>query len=716
MFRRLLNTSLAERRGSLRGLAIAVTGALLAALWLVPPSVSASEADAPEIAQEQVLVWTASDSTTEYTSAPATATAGPATIVFENSAETGNTTGMPHTLTFDRSNPDYNQDVNLDILANPFDSNGGRHEAQVVLTAGQYRYFCDIPGHGQMSGVLVVTDDGGGEDTTPPSVSVEVTGDRDDDGNYVGSATVSISATDADSGVDTIEFEIDDTGFQEYTGPVDIDQPGDHSVQYRATDNAGNTSDTGTVSFTVVEADPGDTTPPQVSAEVSGDQNDDGDYVGSATVSVTATDADSGVDTVEYEINGSGYQTYTGPVTVEEPGDYMIHYRATDNAGNTSDIGMLMFTVVEPDPGDTTPPQVSAEVSGDQNDDGDYVGSATVTVTATDADSGVDTVEYDLDGAGWQPYTEPVTVDEAGEHVLEYRATDNAGNTSDVHTVIFTVVEPDPGDTTPPQVAAEVAGDQNGDGDYVGSATVTVTATDADSGVDTVEYDLDGAGWQPYTGPVTVTEPGEHTLRYRATDNAGNTSEIDSVAFTVVAPDPDDTTPPQVAAEVAGDQNGDGDYVGSATVSISATDADSGVDTVEYDLDGAGWQPYTGPVTVADAGEHMLHFRATDNAGNTSEAGMVHFTVVESDSDACPGSDNRDTVIIGTIDTTVPNVEVEDGCTISDLIDQDGDYANHGQFVRHVGQVTRARTADGVISAREKSRIMRAAAQSGIGR
>ena len=97
-----------------------------------------------------------------YLSAPTTATAGTVTIVFENSEATGNTTGMSHTLTFDTTSSGYNHDVDLNIVASPFDDSGGRHEAQVTLTPGTYRYYCTIPGHGQMTGELVVTGDGGG--------------------------------------------------------------------------------------------------------------------------------------------------------------------------------------------------------------------------------------------------------------------------------------------------------------------------------------------------------------------------------------------------------------------------------------------------------------------------------------------------------------------------------------------------------------------------
>ncbi len=150
------------------------------------------------------LTWTGDDDITRYKSAPAAATAGATTIVFENSAATGNTTGMPHTLTFDTTTDGYNHDVSLNILASPFDVNNGRHQATVTLTPGKYRYFCAIPGHSTMVGELVVTDGGGGPDTTAPTVSAQVSGDRNAAGEYLGRATVTVSASDAGSGVDTV--------------------------------------------------------------------------------------------------------------------------------------------------------------------------------------------------------------------------------------------------------------------------------------------------------------------------------------------------------------------------------------------------------------------------------------------------------------------------------------------------------------------------------
>ncbi|MFC4556007.1 OmpL47-type beta-barrel domain-containing protein [Georgenia faecalis] len=605
-----------ERRGTLRRIVVALLAALTG-LTLVPSTASAAD---------QVLTWTAGNSVVDYLIEPGTAVAGTATVVFDNSVAAGNTTGMPHTLTFDTSTPGYNHDVDLNIVANPFDANGGRYEVEVTLTPGTYRYFCAIPGHGQMWGELVVT---GGDpdpdpDTTAPEVTATVTGEQDEDGSYLGSAQVTLAATDAGSGVDTLEYSLDDGAYTAYTTPITVDTPGEHTLAYRATDNAGNTAED-TLTLTVAEDAP------------------------------------------------------------------------------------------DPDP-DTTAPEVTATVTGDQDEDGHYLGSAQVTLAATDAGSGIDTLEYSLDDGEFTHYHAAITISEAGEHTLAYRATDNAGNTTE-DTLTLTVAEdapdPDP-DTTAPEVTATVTGDQDEDGHYLGSAQITLAATDAGSGVDTLEYSLDGGEFTHYHAAIAISEAGEHTLAYRATDNAGNTTE-DTLTLTVAedAPDPDpDTTAPEVTATVTGDQDEDGSYLGSAQITLAATDAGSGVDTLEYSLDGGEFTHYHAAITISEPGEHTLAYRATDNAGNTTEDTLT-LTVAEQAPGECP--DSRDTVVIGGIDSGVTNVDLGDGCTINDLIDENGDYDSHGQFVRHVGDAVRPLADDELITQREAGMIIRAAARSAIG-
>jgi hypothetical protein len=241
-------------------------------------------------------------------------------------------------------------------------------------------------------------------------------------------------------------------------------------------------------------------------------------------------------------------------------------------------------------------------------------------------------VEYSLDGQPFAVYTQPLVVGQPGAHSVGYRATDKAGNTSNVGTAGFTVVAPEEKDTTPPQVSASVSGDKDANGNYVGSATVTISESDTQSGVDKVEYSLDGGAFTAYSAPVSVNQVGAHTVRYRASDKAANTSAVGSVTFTVVAPPGKDTTPPQVSVKITGNQDWAWNYVGSATMTISASDTESGVDKVEYSLDGQPFAVYTQPLVVNQPGTHSVSYRATDKAGNTSNVGTAKFAVVEAGS------------------------------------------------------------------------------------
>ena len=130
-------------------------------------------------------------------------------------------------------------------------------------------------------------------------------------------------------------------------------------------------------------------------------------------------------------------------------------------------------------------------------------------------------------------------------------------------------------DTTAPVVTASVDG---------ATRTVTLSATDDFSGVASIEYALgaagaadevggaatladgeDGDGWTVYSGPVAL--PDDVTvLRYRATDVAGNVSEVGSVEV-ALSPTPTPTPTPSGS----GGSGGSGDPSQSPTPAGSST-------------------------------------------------------------------------------------------------------------------------------------------------
>ena len=102
--------------------------------------------------------------------------------------------------------------------------------------------------------------------------------------------------------------------------------------------------------------------------------------------------------------------------------------------------------------------------------------------------------------------------------------------------------------------------------------------------------------------------------------------------------------------------------------------------------------------------------------------GLVLYLFIDSDGDGipdaddtCPSSDLTETVVIDGCDSSVPNLLLPGGCTISDLIAECAEGAsNHGKFVSCVSQMANDLKKDGLISGSEKGAITSCAAQADI--
>lgn len=83
--------------------------------------------------------------------------------------------------------------------------------------------------------------------------------------------------------------------------------------------------------------------------------------------------------------------------------------------------------------------------------------------------------------------------------------------------------------------------------------------------------------------------------------------------------------------------------------------------------------------------------------------------------DACSGSDLSETVEIDGCDSGVTNELEDNGCTISDTIQDIGETAsNHGQFASNVSHFTNDLKKDGIISGRDKGSIQDCASDADI--
>jgi tripartite motif-containing protein 71 len=201
-----------------------------------------------------------------------------------------------------------------------------------------------------------------------------------------------------------------------------------------------------------------------------------------------------------------------------------------------------------------------------------------------------------------------LVVDHAGDvHVID------AGN----HRIQrFHPVEAPPLDTTPP-VSTLTLTPTSPDGMagwYRTLPTVTISATDDQSGVAYVEWSLDGGPWTR-TGTVTGITDGTRTVRYRAADTVGNLEAARQTTIKL------DRQPPQTSSDARAS------YTGTATITLTRTDTASGVASTSYRLDGGAVLTYSGPIPVSGLGDHTLSFWSTDTAGNVEAEKQVIFTI-----------------------------------------------------------------------------------------
>ena len=179
-------------------------------------------------------------------------------------------------------------------------------------------------------------------------------------------------------------------------------------------------------------------------------------------------------------------------------------------------------------------------------------------------------------------------------------------------------------DTLPPQTTINITGDKGSNGWYVSNVTVTLTATDATSGVDKTYYRIDNGSWNTYTASFKISTEGIHSLQYYSEDKAGNKELVKNVTIKI------DKTKPSVSIVTPEEKR---IYIfgrsilrtfkrtiiiGKITVEANATD-NLGIDIVKFYVDeeergNATSPPYTWK-WGGDFGRRELLVKAFDEAG-----------------------------------------------------------------------------------------------------
>jgi hypothetical protein len=303
----------------------------------------------------------------------------------------------------------------------------------------------------------------------------------------------------------------------------------------------------------------------------------------SVTVTLTATDDDSGV--AEIDFSASGAQTVASTIvnggsaslTVSAEGLTTVSFHAVDNAGNVEGARTGAVRI------DLTPPAISATRPPAPNSAGWNNMPVSVSFACSDALSGV---------ASCSP---PVTVStEGANQSVTGTAVDVAGNQASV------VVSPIDVDLSPPIIVGAAIPPANANGWNNTGVMVEFSCTDAVSGVSSCSAPV----------PLTSEGPNQQAAGL-AVDLAGNAASVTVTGVNI------DETPPVVT--YAG--NG-GTYTVDQQVAIAcnASDALSGLESTTC-------ANVSGPAYGFGLGTQTDSANAVDRAGNEASA-TVQFTVI----------------------------------------------------------------------------------------
>jgi hypothetical protein len=281
-------------------------------------------------------------------------------------------------------------------------------------------------------------------------------------------------------------------------------------------------------------------------------------------------------------------------------GAHSASVRATDNAGNVSDVQVRRFTV------DNTAPQVV--VTG-VAEDGRYPGGASASIAISDNHLASSSIM--LNG---QPYVSGRSIVTPGIYALIAAARDVAGNET-VVSVRFQVTADNGGapavTVTAPAANAVVRSGVPVSAQVLPAAAVSRLEMAVAAGASYTAMASRGGG--AYEATLAQLPDGPVTLRVRAVDTQG-VSHPDVVRTVTV-----DNTPPAIDQISVADG---GSYPAGHLISFRVLDTH--LDSVDSTLDG---QPFGQGQRVGSPGRHVLQITARDLAGNQAQRTVV-FTVL----------------------------------------------------------------------------------------
>jgi len=334
---------------------------------------------------------------------------------------------------------------------------------------------------------------------------------------------------------------------------------------------------------------------------------------GDTQVSLSATDALSGVENIYYSLDGAPFKPYTAPISLSEEREYILKYYSVDNVGNVE--RLLEHKLVY----HKTAPITKLDIKGDKYED-ILSGRSRIELETENGASIPSKIYYSLDSGRFNTYTSPIATAliTQGEHTIQYYAMDKVGNQEEKHSYTFYV------DIAPPTIIEEIVGNSflsNGKEYSSGKAQLKLTSFDNKSGIKEVRYSINNGEYKLYEKPVFMTQTsGNLVIKSFAVDNVNNRSNSQTANDRTTIPYID-LTGPELSHTYLGPEfrTRDTVFINNKTkIVLKGSDSESGISQIQYTLNGGDPKDYISAFTIERDGYNIIDYTGFDNVGNTS--------------------------------------------------------------------------------------------------
>lgn len=337
-------------------------------------------------------------------------------------------------------------------------------------------------------------------------------------------------------------------------------------------------------------------------------------------ITLKAADQMSGLENIYYSVNGENFQAYDSPVIIDQEQEYILKYYAADNVGNAETVQKINIML------DKTGPETSIQISQDKYEN-IISGKSLIMLTTEDKGVGVEAIYYKLDDGPFKKYSTPLKAAllTQGEHKLTYYASDKVKNTETEIVFDFYV------DKTPPTIVQEITGKSffAGGKEYSsGRSQFKLTTFDNKAGVKEVFYSINNSEYKKYEKPFFLSNVTGHLMvKAYALDNVNNKTESLEKGSKTTIPYVD-LSGPSISYGFYGPTFvlRDTVYINNeTTLYLKANDTESGVNKIEYNVDGGETKIFEEPFSMNEEGHHKINITAYDNVDNTN---ISDFTVI----------------------------------------------------------------------------------------